>query len=165
MTPDNRQKEYFKQRVLSATPMELIRILYETAIQTVDAAVLAHRAGDVYGRGEKVGKAVAILSELLVSLRHDVRREYSGTLAELYTYMQRQLIRAHGEQSEDLLREVSRLLNTLLDGWAGAMEMTAAGDKERPVNAPEPPSVEVKASNPYSEEMAGSSAKSRSWQL
>jgi flagellar protein FliS len=164
MTPSDRRKEYLSQRILTASPMELIRLLYESAIQTVDEALLAHRSRDIYGRGHAVSKAVGILSELLVSLRHDVRREYSGTLAELYGYMQRQLIRAHSEQSEEPLREVSRLLNTLLEGWTGAMEKNTIGDREQSSSAPEPETVEVRASNPYSTGTGGLE-ESRSWKV
>ena len=156
--------EYVAQRVLSATPTELVRILYEGAVQAVDQAMAALNTGDILGRGRAVTKAIEILSELRASLRHDVSQSYCNTLDELYGYMQRQLIRAHAERSESLLREVSRLLITLQDGWSRAMDQLAApvGPVDHPSQGEE---LElVTASNPYSLPM-GSRSENRSWQL
>lgn len=150
---------------MTASPMELVRILYEAAVQSVDEALAALHSGDILARGQAVNKAIEILAELRMSLRQDIQEQYSNTLGELYGYIQRQLIRAHAEQSESLLREVSRLLNTLLAGWSGAMDKLAAreevGDVEECSHAADP----VTASNPYSPEPPALRLESRSWQL
>ena len=165
MTPLNRQKEYLTIRITSASPMELVRILYEGAVQSVHEAVRALHCGDILGRGEAVNKAIEILAELRVSLRRDVEEQYSNTLAELYSYIQHQLIRAHAEQSESLLQEASRLLTTLLEGWAGAMEKSGAsqeaGDTKEAGQAADP----VTVANPYSSQSPGLGLENRSWQL
>ena len=51
----NRQNEYLLQRVETASPVELIRILYG-ALQAVDQASLALHAGDILKRGRAVTK-------------------------------------------------------------------------------------------------------------
>jgi flagellar protein FliS len=165
MMPANRQNEYVSLRVLTASPMQLVRILYETGVQAVDKAIEAQHSGDVIERGRAVSKAFEVLAELQASLRHDVQEEYSKTLAGLYSYMQRQLMRAHAEQSLSLLNEVSRLLNTLMEGWVGAMEQMESGRvPDRSVNAPEPDTV-FSAPNPYSGDPVHSGSECRSWQL
>jgi len=165
MNPQDRHREYISYRVMTASPLELIRILYDAAVQAVGEAIAALHVGDVLTRGNAISKAIEILAELQLSLRRDVREEYSNTLDGLYSYMQRQLIRAHAEKSEDLLLEVSRLLNTLLDGWAGAMEnldALHAGECKTDLIEPAPA---PNASNPYSGEPADSTPRSRTWQL
>ncbi len=165
------QQEYVTQRVQTASPLELIRILYEAALQSVEEAVQALQAGDILQRGKAVTKTIGILSELQISLRYDVQKEYCSTLAGLYSYMQSQLIRAHSEQSESPLLEVSRLLHTLLDGWTGAMENLADGSAASPpepaaaIPAPDPYATApaTSESNPYSTVGAGSLG--RTWQL
>jgi flagellar secretion chaperone FliS len=150
MIPSNYHQEYLSTRVLAASPVELIRILYEGAVQAVDQALVALHSGDILGRGRSVSKAIEILAELQVSLRPGgAQQQYANTLRELYGYMQRQLMRGHSEQSEKMLQEVSRLLNTLLEGWAGAM------------NQPET----VTSPAPYLPETVGASSQGRSWQL
>lgn len=160
----NRQKEYLQQRVENASPAELIRILYEAAIHTLEEALAALYAGDILKRGQAVNKAIEILSELQMSLRCDVQPEYSNTLGGLYGYMQRQLIRAHAEQSEAPLQEVARLLRTLAEGWTGAMQNLARGAEEQPAPESRTEAPAAAGSNPYSGSPTAPPA-ARSWQL
>jgi flagellar protein FliS len=159
----NHHQEYLKHRIQAASPVELIRILYEAAVQSMDVAVRALQSGDILKRGEAVTKTIEILSELRIALRYDVQPEYCKTLAGLYSYMQSQLIRAHSEQSESLLLEVSRLLQTLLEGWNGAMEnLNSGGEQESKTEL----NVRVQTANvqnPYSAESADSEPLVRSW--
>ena len=165
MTPSSRQKEYLAIRITAASPMELVRILYEGAVQSVHEAIRALHSGDILARGEAVNKAIEILAELRVSLRRDVQEQYSNTLAELYGYIQHQLIRAHAEQSEALLQEAARLLNTLLEGWAGAIEKSSASPEAGRANEIGQAVDPVTAPNPYSSESPGLRLESRTWQL
>jgi flagellar protein FliS len=166
MAPSNPQSEYITQRVLGASPMELIRLLYESALQSVDRALRALYSGDILERGRSINRAIEILTELRASLRHDVHPEYCATLAGLYTYMQSQLVRAHAERSEVPLQEVTRLIQTLLDGWNGAMTKLSAGQDSaaEPEAKPEPLRVTEPEPNRYSTESAAAPS-GRSWQL
>jgi flagellar protein FliS len=170
----NPHQEYLTQRVQSASPVELIRILYEAGVQSVDEAVRALQSGDILKRGRAVTKTIEILSELRIALRYDVQPEYCRTLAGLYSYMQTQLIRAHSEQSESLLLEVSRLLQTLLDGWTGAIENLNSTPRQEsgPVADARGSAAAAGATasvsrgqNPYSAEPEVPVALVRSWQL
>lgn len=145
MTPTNPQREYLSSRVAAATPVELTRMLFEAAVQAVEEAVTAHRGGDILARGNAVTKAVQILGELRFSLRRDVAPQYCDTLSGLYGYLQNRLIQAHAEKSESMLQEVSKLIQTLLEGWIGAMHNLSALDAAvapdagpDPVHAPAP---------------------------
>ena len=166
MTPSDIHKEYISSRVAAATPMELTRMLYEGAIQSVQEAIAAHRAGDILKRGNAVTKTVEILAELRFSLRREVNPQYCDTLAGLYGYLQRRLIQAHAEKSESMLREVEALIQTLLEGWLGAMNNVEekAEPQKAGENAEQAGASEVSASNPYSPE-SGSPSQNRSWQF
>jgi flagellar protein FliS len=170
MPMPNPQREYVTHRVQTASPVELIRILYEAAVQSMDEAVRALRSGDILARGKAVTKTIEILSELRIALRYDVQQEYCTTLAGLYGYMQNQVIRAHSEQSESPLLEVSRLLQTLLDGWNGAMEKLnpngePSHDAAAAASATAGSARAFTEQNPYSSEPAGAGSHGRSWQL
>jgi flagellar protein FliS len=160
----NQHQEYLKHRVQGASPLELIRMLYQAAVQWMDVAVRALHSGDILKRGEAVTKTIEILSELRIALRYDAQPEYCKTLAGLYSYMQSQLIRAHSEQSESLLLEVSRLLQTLLDGWNGALENLNSGNRQESKAELSVPAQTPGAQNPYSAESADSEPLVRSWQ-
>jgi flagellar protein FliS len=165
MSSWNPQREYLAHRVTAASPLELIRMLYEAAAQAVDQALEGLRSGDILLRGNSVSKAVEILSELRVSLRREVNPEYCDTLGGLYSYLQRQLIRAHAEKSEDLFQEVARLLRTLLDGWTGAMENLKTVQAEVRVTEPDHTGTPVSLSDPYSQKPAETKTPGRSWQF
>src|ERR1700733_3627462 len=128
MIPTKPHNEYLASRVAAATPVELTRMLFEGAVQSVGEAITAHRGGDILARGNAVTKAVQILGELRFSLRRDVAPQYCDTLSGLYGYLQNRLIQAHAEKSESMLQEVLRLIQTLLDGWIGAMGNLEAVD-------------------------------------
>jgi flagellar protein FliS len=165
MSSWNPQREYLAHRVTGASPLELIRMLYEAAVQAVDQALEGLRSGDILHRGNSVSKAVEILSELRVSLRREVNPEYCDTLGGLYSYLQRQLIRAHAEKSEDLFQEVARLLRTLLDGWTGAMENLKSAQAEGRAAEADNTATPVSSSVPYSQEPAEPKKSGRSWQF
>jgi flagellar secretion chaperone FliS len=166
MTPSDVRKEYLSSRVSSATPMELTRMLYEGALQSVQEAVTAHRAGDILARGNAVTKTVQILGELRFSLRREVNPQYCDTLAGLYGYIQRRLIQAHAEKSESMLREVQGLIQTLLEGWIGAMDNLSgeqkAGAEAAVATTTSASASGVSASSPYSSE---SGSQNRSWEF
>ena len=161
MNAVNRQKEYLLNRVQSASPMELVNILYETALQSTEEALEALRSNDIPKRGQAVSKATQVLFELQVSLRHDVQKEYSGNLSALYTYIQGQLSLAHAEKSEVLFEEVARLLRTLLEGWQGAMANLASPASGAESVQESPKTIHA---GPYFGELA-SEPKARSWHL
>ncbi|SRR5581483_7349 len=123
MTP---QQEYLANRVAAASPMELTRMLYEGAAQAVRDAISAHQRGDILARGNCVTRAVEILGELRFSLRRDVAPQYCDTLSGLYGYLQTRLIQAHAQKSESMLEEALHLIETLLEGWIGAMQNLGA---------------------------------------
>jgi len=164
MTPTNPHKEYVASRVAAATPVELTRMLYEGALQAVQEAMTAHRANDILVRGNAVTRAVEILGELRFSLRRDVAPQYCDTLSGLYSYLQSRLIQAHAEKSESMLQEVSQLVQTLLEGWIGAIHNLGALEagiaQDAGGAAMEPAGALSGASNPYSSAQATSAQAS-----
>jgi flagellar secretion chaperone FliS len=171
MTPPNPHNEYLASRVAAATPVELTRMLFEGAVQAVQDAIAAHRAGDILARGNAVTKAVQILGELRFSLRRDVAPQYCDTLSGLYGYLQNRLIQAHAERSEGMLQEVLQLIQALLEGWIGAMRNLSARDVTAPQDVE--PSGETAAaqappnpySSPYPSTTAPADPQNRSWQF
>ncbi len=115
---NQRLAAYLEQRILSADPVELIRILYQSAICEVREARLHLEAHDIQARSKSISKTMAILDELSGSL--DLSQgEIGEGLARLYDYMQGQLIDANFRQSDGPLAEVLGLLTTLAEGWEG----------------------------------------------
>ena len=95
-------------------------MLYRGAIEAIAAARCHLQAGEIRHRSHQIMRAFRILQELSRSLDPQYP-EISRPLADLYGYMQRQLLDANGEQTDAPLAEVERLLSTLLEGWKAAV--------------------------------------------
>ena len=110
---------YLESRILSADPIELVRLLYQAAIERVREARRHLAAGDIAARARSITKAMEILTELTVSLDRERGGEIAARLLQLYDYMQRRLLEANFQQSDPPLAEVLSLLVTLSEGWEG----------------------------------------------
>ncbi len=115
--PANPYSNYMEATVLSADPVELVRILYRTAIDSVREAREYLKAGDIAGRVRAVNKAWGAMRELTFCLNHEAEPTLARRLAELYDYMQRRLLTANFEQTEAPLAEVAGLLESVSEAW------------------------------------------------
>jgi flagellar protein FliS len=115
----NAQDAYLETRVLSADPMELVRLLYQGAMGAVEDARRHLAAGEIAARSRSISKAHQILVELSSALDHQRGAQISQRLAQLYDYMERRLIEANLQQSDEPLKEVRGLLATLAEAWEG----------------------------------------------
>jgi flagellar protein FliS len=126
---------YLETQVLSATPTQLVYMLYRGATEAVTASRRNLRAGDIRERSRQIMRAWEIVQELKRSLDHASGGEISRSLDELYAYMQTRLLEANAQQSDPPLAEVEALLTTLSEAW----RTTAASAS---VPAPAPPALE-----------------------
>jgi len=108
---------YFEQMILSASPIELVRLMYQQAIASVVDAREHLRHGRIRERTGAIKKAYAIITELMVSLDAEKAPELARNLSRLYCYMQERLLEANLRQKDAPLEETARLLNTLADAW------------------------------------------------
>ncbi len=117
---------YFENRVLGASPIELVNMLYQGAIGAVQDARHHLANGKIAERSRAISKACAILTELSRSLDHKAGGELASRLAALYGYMRRKLLEANFRQIDAPLGEILSLLATLSEGWAGITRLREA---------------------------------------
>lgn len=110
---------YLESQVLSADPVELIRILYRGAVESVREAREHLANGEIAARSAAISKCIGILIELSASLNHSDGGGLSANLARLYDYMQQRLIQANLRQQDEPLAETLKLLQTLAEAWHG----------------------------------------------
>ena len=111
---------YLESRVLSASPLELICILYQYALDSVRDARRHLTAGDIVARSRAVCRAVSAISELDASLNRAEGGAISRNLGELYQYLRQRLTEANMRQKDAPLAEVESLLTTLAEAWKAA---------------------------------------------
>ena len=113
----NPHDQYVESSILTATPLQLVTMLYRCAIDAVAEARRCLASGDIGGRAAPVTKAFDAVTELLLSLDCERGGEMGRHLADLYSYIQHRLLLAHCEQSDDKFAEVGKLLTTMLESW------------------------------------------------
>jgi flagellar protein FliS len=111
--------------ILSASPVELTRLLHQKAISSVRDAREHLANGRIRERSSCINKAYDILVELLTSLRPEEAPDLAARLSGLYCYMQTKLLEANFAQADAPLAEVVGLLTTLAEAWTPAPEVSA----------------------------------------
>jgi len=128
-------QSYFEDDVLGASPLKLVQLLYRAALDSIAAARRFVRLGDIRSRSRAVSKAMAIVTELALSLNVEQGGELSRNLAQLYGYVEKLLIQANFEQREQPLEEAERLLSTLAEAWAILTPEERASVSQAPVQS------------------------------
>lgn len=111
------QDAYLESRLLTADPLELVRVVYRSAVDCTRRARAHLAGGRIAERSSEINRTLALISELAGSLDHARGGAISENLAMLYDYLQRRLLEANMYQKEEPLAEVETLLTTLLAGW------------------------------------------------
>ncbi|SRR5579871_1371057 len=110
-------KNYFDDDVLAASPLKLVELLYRGALDAVADARRHLRQRDIRARSQAVSKAMAIVTQLSLSLDRAQGGDLSRRLEQIYGYVLRLLMKANAEQSEGPLLEAEKLLGTLREAW------------------------------------------------
>ncbi|MDR0951711.1 MAG: flagellar export chaperone FliS [Oscillospiraceae bacterium] len=120
MMMKNPQETYLKQTILTASPMELIVMLYDALRKNL---LLAQRNIHKKAPAEahlNLIKAQEIVTELMRSL--DMSFEISANLMNLYEFMIEHLAEANMKKDADLVAEVADLVTELRDAWKQVCE-------------------------------------------
>jgi flagellar protein FliS len=122
-------RDYTESRILSAHPVEIVHLLYQVAIDNLNAAITCLKEGDNSGRSRAVSKAQGAIDELIVALDHTVDAPFTRNLAELYDYVQREIISGHTQRSERALGNALGILTILSEGWTVVRNRVTGEDK------------------------------------
>lgn len=108
--------QYTADAVQSATPVQLVTMLYDRLLLDLSRAEVAQVSADWAAASEQLLHAQAIVAELSSSLKIDVWDGGEGLLA-LYTYSSTALVNANIHRDVALTREVVGLLEPLRQTW------------------------------------------------
>ena len=109
---------YRESAVLTATPEQLVVMLYDGANRFLTQSAVAMREGRAGTAGEKLRRAEAIIDELLATLDLSVG-EVAERLQALYLFFKEHLMAARLRQDPAKVDEVARLMRELRSAWAG----------------------------------------------
>lgn len=108
---------YREVAIKTANPLQLVVMLYDAAVHSVQEAQEHLRNGNIEGRSRSINKCIAVISELHLCLDMKAGGEIANSLDRLYDYMKRGLVRANVEQSATPLTEIESLLDNLRSAW------------------------------------------------
>lgn len=117
-------KEY-TARVAQANRTELVVIIYELILDSIQEGEMCYNNGDVEAGAEQIGKAQAYLQELKGSL--DRQYELSGQLLRLYRYVNEQLITTKLRQKPVHLDAASNVIRGLMSSFAEVAKQDTSG--------------------------------------
>ena len=127
---------YREVAVKTANPLQLVVMLYDAAILSLQDARKYIRNKDIQGRSLSLNRSISIISELQSCLNRKEGGEIASSLDRLYDYMKRRIFKANVDQSMQPLEEIEGLLENLRSAWKELV------DKSSQVNAmnivPEP---------------------------
>jgi len=114
----NPSATYRQQSVLTATPGQLVVMLYDGALRFLLQASTAQRGGDHLLCDAKLRRAEAIVDELHSSLDKEQGGEIASRLEGIYVFCKRLLLEARMERDADKIDHVRRYLTELREAWA-----------------------------------------------
>lgn len=134
MTPTLHAAEaYRRTAVQSASPMQLVVMLYDGALRFLTEARDADAAGNIRARAESVAKALAIVCECQSTLNMDKGGKVARDLDRLYTYMVTRLLDVGLKRDASAITEVHKLMTTLREAWSQAAVQTPQPVAGQPV--------------------------------
>jgi flagellar protein FliS len=115
-------------QVTTASPEKILLLLYDGAINFSKIALDRMNKKDISGKGTYLSKALAIVTELMNTLNHEVGGEIAADLHRLYIYLIGEFTKANINNDAKSLENALVILTTLRDTWTEATEIV---QKER----------------------------------
>jgi len=113
---------YLTSKVMTASPHQLLLMLYDGAIQFTERAIRHLQQKQLVNALEPLSRALAIVQELQSCLNPKHAPELCQNLENLYMFMEDQILRAQRERSAAPLLPVATILKDLREAWAKAIQ-------------------------------------------
>ena len=109
---------YRETEVLTATPGQLVVLLYDHLLLSLRRASVAMAGKDFELQGECLEKSRNVLTELLVTLDREKGGEVASNLAALYSFLLGKLVQVGVRSDVARLDRVMRMIGELRDAFA-----------------------------------------------
>jgi flagellar secretion chaperone FliS len=110
-------RQYEQTQVVTSSGVQLIVMLYDGAIQSIEIARREIQAKNVREKARHLGRAIAIIGELNSVLDYEQGGDIARSLRRLYDYMLAELVEANARNNEKKLDAPLRCLSTLREAW------------------------------------------------
>jgi flagellar protein FliS len=136
MVANGYARTYRANAILTASPGQLVLMLYDGALKAI---AIAREAFDsppetprrIESINTQLLKAQAIISELQGGLNMEAGGEFAKTMHRLYDYHNRRLLEANLRKQVEPVIEVEKLVRELRDAWAQMLAQQGSSSVER----------------------------------
>lgn len=110
-------EKYQTQQIMTASPAQLVAMLFEKAIHCLNEAIRAIEAGDIQARWKANSRAMEIINHLLTTLDMDKGGDIAKNLDQIYRFMLARLPEVDMNNNPAPARDVIGLLEPLRRSW------------------------------------------------
>lgn len=125
MALPNAYAQYSNNKVLTASPAELVLMLYDGAIKFCNIAVVAIDTKDIPKAHTNIIKAQKIIDHLRITL--DMSYPVAQDFDNIYAYVAKRLVEANVSKDKEILEEVCTHLRSVRDTWKEVMRINHVG--------------------------------------
>lgn len=125
---------YRETRVKTASPAQLVVMLYDEAVKQCDIAIDLIRADirknpqNIEKVSKALGKVQDIVTELMAGLDFDAGGEIAENLFSIYVWFGKQLLEANLSKEPKTIEAVRNMLDNLRGAWAEAAMKVQGGN-------------------------------------
>lgn len=114
---------------MTASPAELILMLYDGAIKFSNMAVMGIEKGDI----EKAHVNIVKTKNIIIELRSSLNFKYpvANDFDNVYKYIYQRLTEANIKKDKEIMEEVLTHLRTMRDTWKDVMKTSRSSTQEQ----------------------------------
>lgn len=128
--PYNGYAQYQQNQLTTASPAKLLLMAYDGAIRFCRIGGEKMRECKLDEQNTNINKAIAVVCELLSTLKEEHNPPLVARLRSLYTYVIEKLAHANLNQDEAALNEATKILTDLREAWAEADKILQRESRE-----------------------------------
>lgn len=129
---DANVSKYMTQQVMTASPAQLVFMLYDRAILSLREAIMAIEMGEIERRWKANNRAIEILTHLWSTLDTENGGEIAKNLDSLLPFITRQLAQVDLKNDPVPAEEAIKLLEPLRDAWKEISMTQGTAGPQRP---------------------------------
>ena len=111
---------YRENAVRGATPIELVVILFDAAIDDMRRAVTAIKASDIEQRATAVSHAMLVLQQLQGTLDFEKGEHVARQFEQFYNLVRAKLLESQMRNSPEMMQQQIRFMSEVRDCWVEA---------------------------------------------
>ena len=127
MTKNQTELTYLRAGVQSASPVQLVIVLYDLLIAALTGAINAIAKNDIEERSREVKRAFLVLGHMETSLNMEAGGAAARNLAGFYAALRSNIMTAHARADRPLLEKQIQLLFQVRGAWAQVDKPDSAG--------------------------------------